>query len=61
MGQYEVKHQTDMFCSDCAYFDYDDFWDGEEEWGVFSCEKKHDDHIGWSSDPCEDFKFNWTR
>lgn len=60
MAQYEVKHQCDMYCSDCVYFDYDEFWDGEEEYGVFTCEKDHHDHIGWASDPCEDFKFNWT-
>lgn len=61
MGQYEVRHQCDMKCPNCVYFDYDYVWDGEEERGFFTCEKEHDDHIGWQAEPCEDFKINWTR
>lgn len=61
MAQYEVRHQCDMKCSDCSYFDYDEIFDGEEEYGYFMCGKDHCEHIGWGVGPCEDFKFDRTR
>lgn len=57
MGQYEVKHQCDRKCSDCRFFDYDEFWYGEEEWGVFMCAKGHEERItDWGVVACEDFE-----
>lgn len=42
-------------CSSCEYFEYDEYWNGEEELCVFNCEKGNQDHIGWNTEPCEDF------
>ena len=43
-------------CSDCKYFECDEYWDGEEETVVLSCEKGHYGHVGWHTEPCEDFE-----
>lgn len=43
-------------CSRCKYFDYDEIWDGEEEIELFCCSKGHDEHIGWNTEPCEDYE-----
>lgn len=43
-------------CSGCKHFDYDEFWDGEEETGIFHCGKGHYEHIGWNTEPCEDYE-----
>lgn len=43
-------------CTDCKYFDYDEYWDGVEEYGVMVCEKGHYDHVNWNAEPCEDFE-----
>lgn len=43
-------------CSGCKHFEYDESWDGEEEWGIFLCGKDHYDHIGWDAEPCEDYE-----
>jgi len=45
-------------CSSCEYFEYDEYWNGEEELCVFNCEKGHLDHIGWNTEPCEDFELS---
>lgn len=46
---------SDKFCEDCIYFDYDEIWDGEEEFQYFMCHKGHGDHIGWNVEGCEDY------
>ena len=43
-------------CSDCKFFDYDEIWDGDEEIEFFKCGKGHYDHIGWNTEPCEDYE-----
>lgn len=43
-------------CSGCKHFDYDEIWDGEEEIELFCCSKGHDEHIGWNTEPCEDYE-----
>ena len=59
MAQYEVRHQCDRECCDCRFFDYDEWWDGEEEWGVFMCSKGHEECItNWGTVACEDFEPN---
>ena len=44
------------WCSWCAFFDYDEIWDGEEEAQIFICEKGHDEHIGFNTEGCEDWR-----
>lgn len=43
-------------CSSCAFFDYDEIWDGEEETQIFICKKGHYNHIGFNTDGCEDWR-----
>ena len=43
-------------CSECKFFDYDESWDGNEEVELFYCKKGHYDHIGWNTEPCEDYE-----
>lgn len=56
MAQYEVKHQCDRECIDCRHFDYEEIFDGEEEYGIFTCKKDHYERIGWGAVDCEDFE-----
>ena len=42
-------------CENCKYFDYEESWDGEEEFCFFMCKRNHDNIIGWYKDACEDF------
>lgn len=55
MAQYEVRHQCDRKCSDCRFFDYDEWWDGEEEYGSLICMKGHTERVCWGRVNCEDF------
>lgn len=43
-------------CSSCAYFNYDEIWDGEEEIQIFICEKGRYEHIGFNTDGCDDWR-----
>lgn len=43
-------------CSSCKHFDYEELWDGEDEYGFFHCEKGNIDHISWDAEPCEDYE-----
>lgn len=43
-------------CADCNHFDYDEVWDGEEEYGYFTCYKGHYERVGWDQIRCEDFE-----
>jgi len=43
-------------CSDCAFFDYEESYDGEDEYQFFMCAKGNGEHIGWNAAPCEFFE-----
>lgn len=56
MSQYTVKHQCDRTCADCEYYDYEITWDSFGPIREEYCSKNHYGHVGWYSEPCEDFK-----
>lgn len=43
-------------CSDCKHFVYDEYWDGENEECFMGCMKEHYDHVGFNTQPCDDFE-----
>ena len=47
-------------CSSCKHFDYDEIWNGDEEIEIFQCGKGHFEHIGWNTEPCEDYEEDET-
>lgn len=51
-------NKRDLNCSDCKFFDYDEYYDPDscEEYGVFECKKNHYDHISFNAEPCADFE-----
>lgn len=52
---YEVRHQTDKTCADCAYYECETF---EDSFGPFRdeyCTKGHSERVGYSVDSCEDY------
>lgn len=44
-----------MECSECKYFEYEETWDGEEEYRFYICHNRHHGEVYWSAPACEDF------
>ena len=40
-------------CDECKHFDFNDFKVGES---LCTCKKKHNKHVGFGEEPCEDFE-----
>lgn len=44
-------------CCDCAYFEYDETWDGEEEIEIYICKKEHYERIvNFNAEGCDDWR-----
>jgi hypothetical protein len=52
---YEVRHQTDKTCADCAYYDRDIFEDSFGPYTEESCKRGHSERVGYSVDACDDY------